>query len=637
MAILVLPYALSQYVWFIIVCLPLLALLNFHGTTSTKDFFSADLKNSWDTNDNPFWMVHATDLHLSVAKPNSYENAYTRMKKALDVLKPLKVLITGDIADSSINTSKFRPYQHQRPEDWDLYKKLMDELGLNNDGKLIHLAGNHDICNVPSFNAKSHYANGILYNESTFLINKNVYNDGNKSISILTVNPYHFPAALSDYELIAYPPKELRNQLVDELAKNENDITILAAHHPALHWYPPYSTQENIAISDILTRSLNVRFFLTGHLHPDNPIFYHHGDVLEVVGTPLFKINGVGLVTYDNHRSAYHQINLDQEKFAVLTHPVPTYQASGRDVFHDEDTEVRALVFSNDDDVLNLSVSGSVSGNLEKKRKISDGVWLYTMPMKLSMGNHNIDLSGDWSGNVGFHIGNTISGFEEKKYKITPTLAYVNLFWVYFIVALVLTLPVHYGGIGESFHRWMNQREYSTHWIFAIFGGILAVKYRTERLPRHIRLTLFFAVLWLIVFPGTFFSIEGSASVLWTWGIISRGISLTNCVGYQYSFYYLFVLVFNVIMFGSAVEATKGHSPIFIFDIILYLGGIAGWGYCIYTLMKINSVIAGALSPAFVIIPLYFHLALIIWSIRTIRDEKQNKDAEITFTPMNNE
>ena len=37
-------------------------------------------------------------------------------------------------------------------------------------------------------------------------------------------------------------------------------------------------------------------------LEIDSPIIYHHGDTVEVVGTPFDTHNSVGLVTFDNFR-----------------------------------------------------------------------------------------------------------------------------------------------------------------------------------------------------------------------------------------------------------------------------------------------------------------------------------------------
>ena len=138
MGILLCPYLLSQYLWFAAVFLLLLLTIPMHSVSETKDFFTATDVRGWETTSPPHWFLHTTNLHLSSTKRN-YDDIFDRLQAAVDIIKPEKLLISGDVTYNCLNTN-FRPCRHMIKEDWDLYKKLLEELDYSKDD-IIAVAG----------------------------------------------------------------------------------------------------------------------------------------------------------------------------------------------------------------------------------------------------------------------------------------------------------------------------------------------------------------------------------------------------------------------------------------------------------------------------------------------------------------
>ncbi|OHT05124.1 hypothetical protein TRFO_27254 [Tritrichomonas foetus] len=632
MGILIFPYLLSQYVWLIILSILFIGIIPIKIPQTTKDFFSFSTESKWNSSKKPFWLMHVTDLHISSSKPNSYETIYSRLSEATQILKPQKIIISGDITDNSINTSSFRPNVKMVEDDWLLFDKMIDELNLKNSNKLVFAAGNHDVYNIESFYSEKHYANDRIYNESTYEFNFHTFEPDPSEITIISTNPYEFPTPPNEMMNWVYPSSEYREKLVKHLQTSSSHYTILTAHHPVLHWYPTYATTKDIVLNEILLRSKNVRFYLSGHLHPDSPQFYHHGDTLEVVGTPLFKKNEVGLITFDNHRAAYHQIDLSKKPFGAITNPVPIDQTSNIDVFYEKDTELRVLVFSDKYD-LNLVASGAVSAKLDCSF-IDNGIQLCSYPMSLNSNIHSITISGDWSGSVNFTNANTATGYSETPYNADSSGMWIFLFSILYIFSLVMTIPINFVNVGEPFNKWINGRLNQSQWLFSIFGGFLAVKSRFQRATKLIKISLFLAMIWTICLPISFFDINGSISFLWVWGYFSVGKNIFTFYGMRFAVHFIIFSLFPIILFISSVEATKGLSKVFIFDIVIYILFAFGWIYTIYELTFFFGPLYSLTSPLITLIPIYLHIISIIYVIKTVKIEKQNHQAENAFQPI---
>jgi predicted MPP superfamily phosphohydrolase len=617
----IIPYLLSQYLWVAILSVPLISLLSYSTKLMTKEFLSQDANaQPWNSSAMPTWLMHATDIHINAIGNESYIKTYSALKKAIDTLNPRKIVFTGDLVDNLNSGSTFRPYTEQKSEEWELYKKLLIELELIDNPRLIQVAGNHDFFDILSDDSERHYANGIVYNMSTMIHSRHRLDVDVGTASILAVNTYETPAPVLRLTWFSTPSQKILDELKKELDSNDDTIQIVVQHHPVAMVFPSSGASDDACYSEIIKDTKNVRLILSGHRHPKKPVYRHWGDALEVIGTPFFRMpNRVGLVTIDNRRVVYHDVDLNDTHIAVMTNPTPRYQASGLDVFNENASEVRALYFGETPG--NLSVSGSVKGKLRCETKLDEGVWLCSLPFSLPSGNHVIHKEGDWSGDVEFAIAKTIPGFEEDFYQKESTISYAFLYAYVTIICVFLTFPIGFSKADSDFNAWIKGKSEKSNWLFALFAGFVAVRNRLAKVPAHIKYVLFVASVWPLILPICLFGIEDKPAMFWAWNFVGNGKAITGFQGAKFALCYLYFTVLAVILMGSAIAGTLVRSYVIIVDAAVYLTALVLNGYYVYILCDWFGYVWAFTSPSFTLFPLYFLVTLVIYAIQTFKDK----------------
>jgi hypothetical protein len=492
--------------------------------------------------------------------------------------------------------------------DWDLYRRLLSELPIPAED-WIASAGSSDIFNLARYDSPSNYGAGVLFNESTFDI---AVHEFDSDLVIVTVNPFDFPSPPRGLLSWAWPSVSFHDRLLSVLNSITEHYIVVVGHFPALLWYPNRGSTSTSAFADILLRWPNTRFYLGGHIRPEQPRFFHHGDTFEVVGTALCDSGRVGVISFDNFRAAYHSIDIDgQGVRAIITSPAPADQVTGLDAFSEDATELRVVVFS--DRRPTLSAVGNVTGELTCIPEGKVGVWLCSVPFRLPAGQYSIGIVGDWQGNVSFVITSTMVGFQQEPYVAEASSAWgFVMAWIW-IVVTVVGLPVQFIGVGDGFIRWINGREQTNHWIFAIFGGFLAVQRRFSQAPNRIRMPLFLTVLGTLIIPISFFRIEKAIAILWNWGFVCLGRSKYIFFGMRANAIFLYFVIAPILMFGSAVSLRNGK--VLLADTVVYVGLLLGWAFLLYELTEIVGVVSALTSPLFVFLPLYLHGVTIHWAV----------------------
>lgn len=631
MGLLLVPYLLGQYFWFAILCLPIISMIPYANTITTKDFFSATDAVPWSDSKDPTWFLHVTDLNLDARNPTSNSTIFSRFKFAVDMVQPKKVFISGGVTSNKEPNAKFFQHRRQHKEDWDLFENLIDSTGVRD--RLFVVAGSNDIFNIKSYDSESNYARMILGNKNDYQMRVTDFTSGNDTFRVVALNPYEFPTATHRLTNWVFPSIELRRNIYKELSKTDAPITFVLAHHPAWMWYPTYDTSKENAMSMLLIASQRTRFYLTGHVNDgDVPMFMHHGNALEVVGTSLEKCDRVGVITIDNNRAMYHNVFLNRSMpLVLLTNPVTTRQTSGLDVFNERKMSIRALAFS--DREVNLLVTGEgINDTLKFERNVAPNVRLYSLSVELPYGPHNFVFSGDWTGSIDFTTGNTIVGFKEDAYVTQGTTAYQFLFALFFIVIVFVTIPVPVTGAGWNFDKWIHGRDnLETHWQFALCGGFIAIKKRLGQMPYWFQFVLFLATLWPLCLPITFFSIDGDAAILCIWGYVSSSKLFRLFIGYRLGFMYLVFVIMPIIFMASALIGTGGRSAVILFDAIVYIGALCGNGYAIYLLCDVGGLVSGLASPMFVFIPILLHVILWVSGCKFLQRRGYEREEEATF------
>lgn len=611
-----LAYVLSQYLWVLILGLTLISTIQFKKPIPTGDIISNSDAPYFDQNQDPIWFLHFTDIHLSSKKGN-YPTILERFNYSLSLFSPDHIAITGDIADN-YRGNKNPIYYQQMEEDWNLYTQLLTDLDRyfndnqsiehsnsteqNSDYRMtflknpLHVAGNHDIFNIYSYDSKRHFAEGILYNKSTNIISSYTFDS---NITFVKINPFSFPSATSAIIWWISPEKRIRSEINNFLGKlwqkgannniqyqiNQNrdsrdknyKQTIVLCHIPARMWFPTFSTT-------LSNPTNNVKIYLSGHLHPKKPQILHHGQSIEVVGTPLFRYNQVGLASLDNGHFSYHQMNLSHKKFAILTFPNPDQTRSSLERFDEnlERTGIRAVSFSGD---MNLSFridNGQIQRLKCAKRlkyrksssfseeRYNQNIFLCTEKPVLDpsvpiRGKHVFTKLGDWEGNFTFTVGEKIESFNEECYFDEASGSYIACFFLYLVFLLMVLLPLKFVHFADRFDDWLEIDLIKSNnvvvngnlnWILATVGGFFVVQTRVAKSPLFIRIVLNVALLWSFVFPFCFFKIENNLAVFWLWGFIVGKKSDFMAIPTRFGVFYLTFVLAPVVIVVSGMQHT---------------------------------------------------------------------------------
>ena len=617
------PYLVGHYLWLVAASLPLVLSVEFLWTRSTGVIRSRE--KAFAPVKVPSWFLHATDIHIGKYSEGSYNRSVTRMRKAVSVFKPRRVVFTGDNVDGYWPNT-LTAFRRQNPEDWALFEEFLGELSLSP----VQVAGNHDIYGVLSPESKENYANGIVFNESNRVVGRTPFDE----YEFVTINPYVFPSpslSLIWYLMAGSKEKKAIEAAVEGTERDGS--VILVGHHPARMWFN--------WLCGFLSKTNKVRMYLSGHLHPHTPKFMHHGNVLEVVGTALKKNNEVGLVTIDNDEFVYHQMDLSKEKYGVLTFPVPDQQKTGHSSFT-EVLELRALAFG--ENVTLLADGGpKIKGRFNCSQKIEDGVHLCVLKLdSVLSGTYSVKLTGDWDGTVTFTVGNTAGPIKEKLYKNEPTWVWILLLIMAVFGGIQLTIPYDYGSEkARSFDMWISGSASDPCWITAIFGGMMIVHHRVSQAPMFLRIALFAAFLWVLLLPSVLFRIEDKISMFWTWGFVCGGKAQYHYLGAKSAFFFISGVLVPCCVLTSSISmiaSTHWGSLVFIGDFLFYAGTFYGF----YVNLDLCTYYFGAMglySFLGLIIPVLLHgcvltyLSLTIWRILT----HKNIDNDYSFIPSKSE
>jgi hypothetical protein len=360
---------------------------------------------------------------------------------------------------------------------------------------------------------------------------------------------------------------------------------------------------------------------LTGHLHPSRRYVQHFGGVIEFVGTDLVWHNTFGLISIDNGRAAYHQIELDQVPTAILTFPVPKEQLSQFVDFEASNAEIRVISFKNES--LEIRVSGAVSGTLTKIRQLRMG-WLYTLPLDLPAGEYHLSFRGDWSHEIDFVVGNSAKLDREKIYGY-PNFVYAGIIggFVGWLIELIIVFPFFYPAITSTVEFWIHGEKDGNHWVFVIFLGFLSVRHRLRKLPIWIRIGFIVMVVWPLFLPTAGLAVGNFHGIVWAYGFVLDSSNFFDPWATLFNSFYAVLILLPLILFGSGLAM----SPIFGFDIfILCLGCVMILVGTVVLLYQAVGTVATIFSPEFIILPLAMIITLVVW----VRRRRLITDTEST-------
>ena len=594
----------ARYAWLLFVLFPVLFILPWRLPKATNTFYPRSPNSPWNSSSNPTWFVHMSDVHLSRKRKKSYPYISSVLNWSLGKFKPDRVVVAGDLTDNQ-GPEKFRPYRRQLQSDWDLYQKLLKSFNLTSTN-LIQTMGNHDVYALKAYEETENFGKGFFPNRTSFHMSTVFYQHENTTYKFVVLNQYDFPTGPICLLQWSFITDEVKASLEKELRKDDCDVVIVVSHNPALRYH------KLTTFANILKNSPKVRFMLSGHWHPMFGGILHFGDVVEIVSPPLFKVPRIGIVTFDNQRCGYNLLDKNWDVKAIMTHPISDFFASNYNLFNEEKTEIRALGFS--EEPLNLGVYGDVVGRLRRVRKLKDGVYLYSLPMKLPPGKHILIKGGDWNGTVEFTIGEPVKPFREVPYMNRSSYGWTVLFVLMYIPALFLSIPL----------KWLPGIPGSSWSVVGVFVRSFAhARARIDELPETFKKLLWIETMLCVILPISFFR---------TRDLLCACHVIGNFFGHRYRYHYIgakYGLTYLACMFYPVVNIVNGlpyaqPDVIMIFiDLLFLVYGIGKWMYDLMWLCDMFGMEYAGISPIMTLFPVSLYGSLLVHVITLWRNRNR--------------
>ena len=532
-------YLLSQYFWFVFFIIPVA--ITFFSTPKYSSFTmnSAEIEAQFDPSADPRVMAMITDVHMTLddVEPVNMLNS------SLDAIVYYKaeVLISGGDNVYSFSKKKSPRESKQMKIEWDnlfsAFESHKDDLPF-----MVNAAGNHDLYNIYSVDSDKFY---FLDKYSSFNRENTKTEEDfqlkyfeHNGYGFVVINPIIFPTPQNPLLIYAHPSKSLLDSL--EKMIEEHPDCIVLSHYPVSHWWKYTKSSSGKTFREIIS-SENVRVFLSGHTHPRSPSVLHLKEGGMEVVAPTGKRNGsFTIITDDNGRLGFHLVQsypheLSELPHVFITHPLRIDQVSERAPFKEKNTEIRAIVYGDQNHDKNIQVSGDVEGVLTFQRTLSYGndVSLYSMPLNLDYGIYHISFSGDYVDEFDFIIGEEKEVGKQRASSIAETfmilVIYLGIFWIIAFIAtftFVPRIPFIYnieqwieGKVKELSSIWMSILYYA----FCAVFGFFVLRERVKEFPLVQRIFFFVLTLIPLVIPTYIVQAEGHPGIFWVYGFMIAG------------------------------------------------------------------------------------------------------------------
>ncbi|OHT13693.1 hypothetical protein TRFO_16131 [Tritrichomonas foetus] len=446
-------FSLSQWIWGIFIALIVEAISNIRKTDSFSLYPRQGINPKWDNTTNPFVFTHDSDVHINSYTSGS-RDAFARILELVKQYDPEFHLITGDLSDDFSGLT-WPKYADQDEIAWRGYRDTINSIK-DRKYQIIDMPGNHDMWGVSFIDSERFY---LLDYSQTFTRNTTqtlssfwVRVIQTEHHPIIILKPFNFPAAHCCFLYWAEPSQYLLDLIEETIWANPH--CIVTSHFPPDMWRQRKSSYGH-TIREIVSHE-NVDYILTGHSHPSHPVYRHHGDgVLEVIGVGGMNHSRFGLVTEDNGRIVYHEIDAKSPQKFFVTHPVPITQTNTRLDFSDyTGTEIRVLSTESN---ATIHVNGK---EMTFQRRISEnGLYLYSSPLTVTVeGENTLIFSGDYNGNITFHYKRTAK-YQEKEIE-SPHPSEVTYRALPFIVLLTIYVFFPFNVFDWKFlERWIQQED----------------------------------------------------------------------------------------------------------------------------------------------------------------------------------
>ncbi|KAG0554421.1 hypothetical protein KC19_12G090300 [Ceratodon purpureus] len=318
------------------------------------------------------WVVQMSDIHISKWVSARGRALRRSLGRALKLIKPAIVLVTGDLTDAK---NKDMTTTQQEEVEWieyrDSFQKVADESGIPLK-KFYDLRGNHDKYGVPlqsPLDYHSKYSISAAMNRSGLLQNVTVQGrDGRKHLFVGFDDSMHV-GLRGPSNVFGHPTDEVLVQLDQELKRWDESTAdpvtkIVYGHFPMSF---TTSSETGKRVEDVMANN-DVTAYLCGHLHTTfgRRLYKHHkertGDFWEWEMGDWRVSRMMRVLAIDHGHTSFVDVELlpptdtSEGVFTMPTVILQTYpldsrfmlQSSGKGADYSDiiSKSIRALVFS---------------------------------------------------------------------------------------------------------------------------------------------------------------------------------------------------------------------------------------------------------------------------------------------------
>ncbi|KAH0786268.1 Ser/Thr protein phosphatase [Histomonas meleagridis] len=545
----------SQFIWVIIFAVIFIPLTLTYYQKNISGPISS-VSSGWKRSSIPFIFVHVTDTHINSLN-EQYEKNLRKAISSSSLFHPDAFLHTGDGVDDWTRIKRPR-FGTQLPQEHQKYQELIQDF-FPNFTYVFGTTGNHDLFHLYSYDSDNlNYRKYFPYQNKfnsyeEFMVSKYETQD----LTFIFLNGVNFPTCHTSLSFWINPSVQFLDRLEAVLDNcSTTKKIILAGHHPIDSYLGDSKSSSSKTFKEIIDDDRIIGFF-SGHHHPSTPKYEHQNSYIDYIGCDVKQRGTYGLVTVDNDRIFYHNINPNNPPTALLTYPIPYDQTSSVSGFDEDQSTIRIISFG--DSPINISITGDITADIEDVHSIKPGMFLYRYPLnELTEGKHYLKFTGDFEYEIEFQYKGMITNIEvnidNKRNLIDIMKLGLGILWAFLIY---VTFPVDkiFNSFNIRYRVWVIAKEtlvLPKYWIIAISG--LGLRSMFLGIPIIQRIIIFVIVMYHIFLPLFFTDCEGKVTMYWTFGTIVGGKIIND----DYSPYYVLVFFIAVIIPMVIVMASIG-------------------------------------------------------------------------------
>ena len=625
-----LKYYFSKYFWCFLIAFCFLLRIIFPVKFISIPINSLTRKEPFSNTSEPTFFSHLTDIHITGENPDTknYETALKQLQK----INTKTVVISGDLTRNFIKDGPVQ-YTGRVQNERSTYTNLTEE-ALTHVSQIFDISGNHDVWEIYNWESEMNDLGEMLvyYKQfdnltyDQFLCSTAKIGDS----AFILINSLRFPVPHASYDFYAMPTREHLDQIEKEIntQKKQASHIYIINHYPAKFWVNIAKTTSGKTFLELLEES-NADLYLSGHLHPKNPLPIHHKGVTEIIGVDISTNFKSAFVTEDNGNIAYHSFNITDDVKAFVVNPPPMSQIGEKSYFNDDKTNVKLLVFTDKDNEI-IHVNGI---KLDFIRFVSNNSAIYAAQLPRYEGQYTLTFDGYFNDKIECYSGETVPKRKEE-IGIVYSLFYCAQIWIIIqmLILIFITFPIDFSKyfekvkkIQKNVRKFFSTKHYfSFETIFYCLFGFIPLRIQILKYPLWTRILLFFCVFFPFFLPFVFVRIDGHLGICWAYGYIFGTNFVIDPSGMMYTFVYEEAIVTAIIFFASMVSAFNEIHWTILFDIIFILAFIIGDCIMYYMFIFQNAgFVNGLLSPLFMFTPIIYFMLILI-SKKQIRNEKSD-------------